>query len=123
MGNNLKTPGFFIIAILGTIVTVGFFIVFIPTLFKKRIDSKSMMYALVVFDVYGNKTNLGGLRTSFQNKEVALSFAKFYKKQFSLYDFDVVDEINGIEKLMIVKHISHGINYLNYNQRHESSLE
>jgi hypothetical protein len=105
MGNNLKTPGFFIIAILGTIVTVGFFIVFIPTLFKKRIDSKSMMYALVVFDVYGNKTNLGGLRTSFQNKEVALSFAKFYKKQFSLYDFDVVDEINGIEKLMIVKHI------------------
>tara|TARA_B110000014_G_C19735563_1_gene383911 strand:- start:259 stop:576 length:318 start_codon:yes stop_codon:yes gene_type:complete len=105
MENDLRTPGFFIIAILGTIVTAGFFIVFIPTLFKKRIDSKSIMYTLVVFDVYGNKTKLGGLRTSFQNKEVALSFAKFYKKQFSLYDFGVVHEINGIEKLMIVKHI------------------
>ena len=54
MENDLRTPGFFIIAILGTIVTAGFFIVFIPTLFKKLIDSKSIMYTLVVFDVYGN---------------------------------------------------------------------
>ena len=105
MENDLRTPGFFIIAILGTIVTAGFFIVFIPTLFKKRIDSKSMIYTLVVFDVYGNKTNLNDLRTNFHNKEVALSFAKFYKKEFPLYDFGIIHEINGIEKLMITKHI------------------
>ena len=105
MVNDLRTPGFFIIVILGTIVTAVFFLAFSPTLFKKRIYSKSVMYTLVVFDVYGNKTNLDDLRTSFQNKEVALSFAKFYKKQFSLYDFGVVHEINGIEKLMIAKHI------------------
>ena len=105
MSNDLKTPSFFIITILGTIVTAGFFLVFLPTLIKKRIDLKSTMYTLVIIDVYGNKTNLSGLRTSFQNKEVALSFAKFYKKQFPLYDFDIVYEINGIEKLMIIKHI------------------
>tara|TARA_B110000014_G_C20056876_1_gene550145 strand:+ start:37 stop:354 length:318 start_codon:yes stop_codon:yes gene_type:complete len=105
MVNEIRTPGFFIIAILGTIVTVGFFLVFFPTLFKKRIDSKSTMYKLVVFDVYGDKVNLSGLRTSFQNKEVALSFAKFYKKQFPLNDFDIIHEINGIEKIIIVKHI------------------
>jgi|TARA_B110000014_G_C19797583_1_gene414330 hypothetical protein len=105
MSNDLKTPGFFIIVILGTIVTAGFFLAFFPTLFKKRIDSKSTTYALVVFDVYGNKTSLSGLRTSFQNKEVALSFSKFYKKQFPLYTFGIIHEINGIEKLMIVKHI------------------
>jgi len=105
MPNNLKTPGFFIIAILGTIVTAGFFLVFFPTIFKKRINSKSVMYKLVTFDVYGNKTILNGLRTSFQNKEVALSFAKFYKKEFPLYDFGIIHEINGIEKLIITKHI------------------
>ncbi len=105
MVNDLRTPGFYIIAILGTIVTAGFFLVFFPTLFKKRINSKSTMYTLVVFDVYGNKTTLNGLRINFQNKEVALSFAKFYKKQFPLYDFGIVHEINGIEKLMITKHI------------------
>ena len=105
MVNDLRTPGFYIIAILGTIVTAGFFLAFFPTLFKKRIDSKSIMYTLVVFDVYGNKTSLSGVRTSFQNKEVALSFAKFYKKEFPLNDFGIIHEIDGIEKLMIVKHI------------------
>ena len=105
MSNDLKSPGFFIIAILGTIVMAGFFLTFFPTLFKKRINSKSAVYTLVVLDVYGNKTNLNGLRTRFQNKEVALSFAKFYKKEFPLYDFGIIHEINGIEKLMITKNI------------------
>ena len=105
MANDLKTPGFFIIAILGTIVTAGFFLVFFPTLFKKRIHSKSVMYSLVVSDVYGNNAYLPGIRTAFQNKDVALSFAKFYKKQFPLYDFGIIHEVNGIEKLIITKHI------------------
>ena len=105
MVKDLRTLGFYIIAIFGTIVTAGFFLVFFPTIFKKRINSKSVMYTLIVFDVYGNKTRLSGIRTSFKNKEVAFSFAKFYKKQFPLYDFGIIHEINGIEKLMIAKHI------------------
>ena len=105
MVDDLKTPGFFIIAILGTIVTAGFFLAFFPTLFKKRIHSKSMLYSLVVSDVYGNNATLPGIRTSFKNKDVALSFAKFYKKQFPLYDFGIIHEVNGIEKLIITKHI------------------
>ena len=105
MVNDLRTPGFYIIAIFGTIVTAGFFLVFFPTLFKKRIHSKSVIYSLVVSDVYGNKTILPGIRTTFQNKDVALSFAKFYKKQFPLYNFGIIHEINGIEKLLIAKHI------------------
>jgi len=105
MPNDLKTPGFFIISILGTIVTVGFFLVFFPTLFKKRIHSKSIMYSLIVSDVYGNDAHLPGIRTTFKNKDVALSFAKFYKKQFPLYNFGIIHEVNGIEKLMITKHI------------------
>ena len=105
MVDDLKTPGFFIIAILGTIVTAGFFLAFFPTLFKKRIHSKSMLYSLVVSDVYGNNATLPGIRTNFKNKDVALSFAKFYKKQFPLYNFGIIHEVNGIEKLIITKHI------------------
>ena len=103
--NHHKTPSYFIIAILGTIVVGGFFLTFFPALFKKRIMSKSHSYRMVVFDVYGNTTKLHGLRTNFQNKEVALSFAKFYKKQFPLNDFGIIHEVNGVEKLIIVKHI------------------
>ena len=105
MANDLKTPGFFIIALLGTIVTAGFFLAFFPTLFKKRIRSPSVMYSLVASDVYGNKTTIPGIRTTFQNKDVALSFAKFYKKQFPLHNFSIIHEVNGIEKLIITKHI------------------
>ncbi len=105
MVEDLKTPGFFIIAILGTIVTAGFFLAFFPTLFKKRIHSKSMLYSLIVSDVYGNKATLPGIRTSFKNKAEALSFAKFYIKQFPLYNFGIIHEVNGIEKLIITKHI------------------
>ena len=105
MVDDLKTPGFFIIAILGTIVTAGFFLAFFPTLFKKRIHSKSMLYSLVVSDVYGNNATLPGIRTSFKNKDVALSFAKFYKKQFPLYNFGIIRVADGIEKLMLVKYV------------------
>ena len=103
--DDLNTPSFFIISVLGTIVTVCLFLAFFPVLLKKRLVSKSAMYTLVIFDVYGNQTTLNGLRTSFQNKDVALSFAKFYKKEFPLNDFGIIHEIDGIEKLMIVKHI------------------
>ena len=103
--DNLRTPGFMIIAILGTIVTFGLFFVYFPQIFKKQITPESCTYVLIVFDVYGKKTTLNGIRTTFRNKEVALSFAKFYKKKFPLYHFSITNESNGSEKLVIVKKI------------------
>ena len=35
--DDLRTPGFMIIAILGTIVTFGLFLVYSPKIFKKQI--------------------------------------------------------------------------------------
>ena len=103
--DDLRTPGFFIIALLGTIVTFGFFLVFFPTLFKRQINPVSSKYELVIYDVYGNKAILNGLRTTFRNKDVALSFGKFYKKKFPLYNFGIINELDGAEKLVIVKHL------------------
>tara|TARA_B100000029_G_scaffold372372_1_gene366527 strand:- start:135 stop:449 length:315 start_codon:yes stop_codon:yes gene_type:complete len=103
--DDLKTPSFFIIALLGTIVTFGFFLVFLPRIFKKQINPESTKYVIIVFDVYGKKTMLNGIRTNFRNKDVALSFAKFYKKKFPLYDFRIINEFDGTERLVIVEHV------------------
>jgi len=103
--DELRTPGFMVIAILGTIVTFVFFLVYFPQIFKKQITPESRTYVLIVFDVYGKETTLNGIRTNFGNKEVALSFAKFYKNKFPLYNFGITNESDGSEKLVIVKKI------------------
>jgi hypothetical protein len=87
---DLKYPGFSIIILLGSIMTVGFFVVFFALLVKKRIKIESKTFNIVVFDVYGNKTQLNGIRTNFKNYDVALSFSKFYKKEFILYTFYIM---------------------------------
>ena len=46
--------------------------------------------------------NLSGIRTNFKNRDVALSFSKFYKKEFPLYTFDVMSG-NDAKKQIILK--------------------
>ena len=84
-------------------MTAGFFIIFFALLVKKRIKIKSKIFTIIVFDVYGNRTQLNGIRTNFKNYDVALSFSKFYKKEFSLYTFDVMSG-NDTEKQIILKY-------------------
>ena len=100
MTKDLRTPSFFIIAALGTIVTAGFFLAFSPALFRRQLDYKPKKYALIVFDVYGNKTTLTGIRTNFRNKQVAYSFAKFYKKEFPLHTFQIVNDLKNDKQLI-----------------------
>ena len=87
---DLKTPGFSIIVLLGSIMTLGFFVVFFALLVKKGIKIESKIFTIVIFDVYGNRAHLNGIRTNFKNRDVALSFSKFYKQEFPLYTFDVM---------------------------------
>ena len=99
---DLNTPGFSIIILLGSIMTLGFFVVFFALLVKKGIKIESKIFTIVIFDVYGNRANLNGIRTNFKNRDVALSFSKFYKQEFPLYTFDVMSE-NDAEKQIILK--------------------
>jgi len=99
---DLKTPGFSIIILLGSIMTLGFFVVFFALLVKKGIKIESKTFIIVIFDVYGNRTQLTGIRTNFKNYDVASSFSKFYKKEFPLYTFDVMSG-NDAEKQIILK--------------------
>ena len=68
MTNDLKTPGFSIIILFGSIMTLGFFVVFFALLLKKRIKLESKTFTIVVFDVYGNRAQLRGIRTNFKNR-------------------------------------------------------
>ena len=99
---DLKTPGFSIIVLLGSIMTLGFFVVFFALLVKKGIKIESKIFTIVIFDVYGNRANLNGIRTNFKNRDVALSFSKFYKQEFPLYTFDVMSG-NDTKKQIILK--------------------
>ena len=99
---DLKTPGFSIIVLLGSIMTLGFFVVFFALLLKKRIKLESKTFTIVIFDGYGNRAHLNGIRTNFKNRYVALSFSKFYKQEFPLYTFDVMSG-NDTKKQIILK--------------------
>ena len=99
---DLKTPGFSIIVLLGSIMTLGFFVVFFALLVKKGIKIESKIFTIVIFDVYGNRANLNGIRTNFKNRDVALSFSKFYKQEFPLNTFDVMSG-NDAKKQIILK--------------------
>ena len=98
MVDDLKTPGFFIIAILGTIVTAGFFLAFFPTLFKKRIHSKSMLYSLVVSDVYGN--NATSLLWKLVLTPLRLVLFPYTSKTTNVYiiDFESIRFLNRVGK-------------------------
>lgn len=102
MTNDLKTPGFSIIILFGSIMTLGFFVVFFALLVKKGIKIESKIFTIVIFDVYGNRAHLNGIRTNFKNHDVALSFSKFYKNQFPLHTFDVMSG-NDTKKQIILK--------------------
>ena len=102
MVNDLRTLGFSIIVLLGSIMTLGFFVVFFALLVKKGIRIKSKIFTIVIFDVYGNRAHLNGIRTNFKNRDVALSFSKFYKQEFPLYTFDVMSG-NDTKKQIILK--------------------
>ncbi len=64
---NASPNGYSIILVLGRIVTIGFFIGFMVILLKKRLGTESKIFTIIVFDVYGNQTELPGIRINFKN--------------------------------------------------------
>ena len=99
---NASPHGYSIILILGSIITIGFFIGFMVILLKKRFKKESKIFTIIVFDVYGNQTELPGIRINFKNYNVAYSFANFYKNEFPLYNFSVKHG-NNVQRHLIIK--------------------
>lgn len=62
-------------------------------------------YAVVVFDVFGQKSCIPGIRTKFRMYDVAWSFMKQYKQSYPLHNFALVSDHPERDKPTIFKYI------------------
>ena len=72
---------------------------------KARPHNRPKRYAVIVFDVFGNQTEITGLRTDFKNHDVAWSFMKQYKNDYPLHNFAMVSDDSNSEKKTIFRYI------------------
>ena len=74
-------------------------------LLKARPRKIPKKYLVTVFDIFGNESQIDGLRTEFKNHDVAWSFMKFYKKSYPLNNFAMVTKQKNSCKKIIFKYI------------------
>ena len=74
-------------------------------LLKTRPPKKPKKYNVVIYDVFGNKSEIDGLRTEFKTHDVGWSFMKQYKKAYPLYNFALVSEFPKSEKKTIYRYL------------------
>jgi hypothetical protein len=60
---------------------------------KAKPHNKPRKYSLVIFDVFGEKSQIEDIRTEFKTLDVAWSFMKQYKKAYRLHNFALVSDI------------------------------
>ena len=89
----------------GAIILGIVFLFALVWLLKARPHKIPQKYFVTSFDVYGNETQIDGLRTEFKNHDVAWSFMKFYKKSYPLFNFALVTQENKQDKKIIFKYI------------------
>ena len=92
--------------IAGEYVILGSVFIFaIAWLIKAKPHNRPKQYSVVVFDVYGKKSQIDGIRTEFKTHDVAWSFMKQYKETYPLYNFAIVSEMPKSDKPTIFKYI------------------
>ncbi len=74
-------------------------------LIKARPHNRPKQYSVVIFDVFGNKSQIDGIRTEFKTHDVAWSFMKQYKKEYPLNNFALVSDHLKSDKPTIFKYI------------------
>ena len=82
--------------------------VFVFALFwviKARPHNRPKQYSVVIFDVFGNKSQIADIRTEFKTHDVAWSFMKQYKKEYPLHNFALVSKQPDADKPTIFRYI------------------
>jgi len=74
-------------------------------LVKARPHNRPKQYSVVIFDVFGKKSQIDGIRIEFKTHDVAWSFMKQYKKEYPLYNFALVSEQPNSDKPTIFRYI------------------
>ncbi|NND85847.1 MAG: hypothetical protein HKM23_00665 [Nitrosopumilus sp.] len=92
--------------IAGEYVILGAVFVFALAWFlKAKPHNRPKQYSVVVFDVFGKKSHIDGIRTQFKTHDVAWSFMKQYKKDYPLCNFALVSDLPKSDKPTIFKYI------------------
>ncbi len=101
-------PGIFLtfFKMAGEYIILGSIFVFALIWFlKARPHNRPKQYSVVIFDVFGKKSQIDGIRTEFKTHDVAWSFMKQYKKEYPLYNFALVSEQPNSDKPTIFRYI------------------
>ena len=101
-------PGIFItfFKLAGEYVILATVFVFaLAWLLKARPHNRPKQYSIVVFDVFGKKIKIEGMRTQFKTHDVAWSFMKQYKKEYPLHNFALVSDLPKSDKPTIFRYI------------------
>ena len=90
----------------GEYVILGAVLIFAFAWFlKARPHNRPKEYSVVVFDVFGEKSQIDGIRTQFKTHDVAWSFMKQYKESYPLYNFALVSDVSKSDKPTIFRYI------------------
>jgi len=81
----------------------GFFVVCFSILWflTTRYYEKPKEHVIVVYDVFGNKILLDGIKTRFMRRDVASNFIKEYQNRFPQYSFNFETYIPEIRRKTI----------------------
>ncbi|MGH1568005.1 MAG: hypothetical protein ACRBBZ_02200 [Nitrosopumilus sp.] len=92
--------------IAGEYVILGAVFIFaFAWLLKARPHNRPKEYSVVVFDVFGKKSKIEGIRTKFKTHDVAWSFMKQYKKLYPFCNFALVSDLPKSDKPTIFRYI------------------
>lgn len=90
----------------GEYVILGAVFIFaLAWLLKAKPHNRPKQYSIVVFDVFGKKSKIDGIRTEFKTHDVAWSFMKLYKKEYPLFNFALVSELSKTDRPTIFRYI------------------
>lgn len=101
-------PGIFVtfFRYAGEVIILGAVFLFaLSWLLKARPHNRPKSYSIIVFDVYGRKSEIVDIRTEFKTHDVAWSFMKQYKKSYPLYNFAMVSKLSKSDKPTIFRYI------------------
>lgn len=90
----------------GEVIILGAVFLFaLLWLLKARPHNRPKSYSIIIFDVYGRKSEISDIRTEFKTHDVAWSFMKQYKKSYPLYNFAMVSKLSKSDKPTIFRYI------------------
>lgn len=87
------------------VIMMSVFIFAIAWLLRAKPYRRPKQYSIITYDVFGNESEIDGLRTEFKTHDVAWSFMKHYKKSYPLYNFALVSDLPNSEKKTIFKYL------------------